>query len=105
MSHVTQRILRELEFLSGEQGSQHQLGHVFGQRRDRREYQRRWSTEKNRHRQRLIETLSLVIMKPAAFLNLPVQPGGVRVVDLHPIDTGIMLFGLGMFSVDERQGD
>src|SRR5262249_9726182 len=44
-------------------------------------------------------------MKPAALLDLPVQPGGMRVVDLHSINAEVVFFSLGMFGVDERQSD
>ena len=50
-----------------QQRRQHQLGHVFRQRRNRGENQRGWPTEKNRHRQWLIQTLRFVVMKPATF--------------------------------------
>ena len=67
-----ERIARHLEFFPREQRCKHQLRNVFRQRRDGGKDERRWSTEKHRHRQRLIETLGFVIVKAATFLNLPV---------------------------------
>src|SRR5688572_19490453 len=87
------RIRGHLQFLTGEQRGEHELRHVFRQRRNRCEDQRRWTTQKHRHRQRLIQLLRLVIMKPAALLDLPMQSSRTRVVDLHTIDAEIVFSG------------
>src|SRR5215207_5501199 len=92
MSFRAERVTRHLQFLSGEQRSKHKLGHVFRQRCNRGESERRRSTKKYRHGQRLIETLSFGVVKASAFLNLPMQARGVRVVNLDPIDAEIMFF-------------
>src|SRR5439155_4341368 len=75
------------------------------QRRYRRNDQRRRATEENRHWERLIHLLSRVIMKAAAFLNLPMQARGFRVVNLHAIDAEVVLLRRRMFGVDEWQSD
>src|SRR5262249_40902283 len=105
MSRLAQRISRQLEFLPGKQRRKHELRHVFRQRRNRSEDERRWPTKKHGHRQRLTEKLSFVIMKAAAFLNLPVQSGRMRIVDLHPVNAEIVLFSYRMLGVDQRQSD
>src|SRR6185503_1836198 len=105
MSARAERVTRHFEFLSGKQRGKYELGDVFRQRSDRSENERRWSTEKNRYRQRLIETLCFRVMKAAAFLNLPVQPGRVRIVDLDAIDAEIVFLRDRVFSVDQRQRD
>src|SRR5262245_39972917 len=44
-------------------------------------------------------------MKPAAFLNLPMQTCGRRVINLHAIDAEVVLLRGRMFGVNERQRD
>jgi hypothetical protein len=44
-------------------------------------------------------------MKAAAFLNLPVQSGRVRIVNLHAIDAEVVLLRDWMFGVDKGQGN
>src|SRR6185503_13534774 len=69
------RIAGHLEFLAGKQRRKHKLGHVFRQWRNRRKYQRRWSSQKNSDWKWLIQTFGFVIVKAATFLNLPMQAG------------------------------
>src|SRR6185295_1810327 len=103
MSSLAERVAGHLQFLSGQQRCKHELGDVFRQRSDRSENERGWSTEKDRHRQRLIETLSFGVMKASAFLNLPVQAGSVRVVDLDAINAEVVFLRDRVLSVDQRQ--
>ena len=49
--------------------------------------------------------LRFAVVKAAAFLNLPVQPGCLSIVDLHAIDAEVVLFGHRIFGVNERQSD
>ena len=44
-------------------------------------------------------------MKAAALLNLPVQTGRLRVVDLHSVDAEVVLSRDRILGVDERQRD
>src|SRR5437016_12448348 len=44
-------------------------------------------------------------MKAAAFLNLPMQPRGPRIVDLHPINPQIMFLCDWVFRMDQRERD
>src|SRR5437763_5865666 len=103
MFFPTERIAPHLEFLSGKKRRKHQLRHVLRQRRNRGKNERRWSTEKHSRRQRLIQTLGFVIVKAAAFLDLPVKSGCVSVVDLHAIDAQVVFFCDRIFCVDQWQ--
>ena len=44
-------------------------------------------------------------MKATAFLNLPVQAGCLRVVNLHAIDAEVVLLRDWMFGVNQRKRD
>src|ERR1700674_850189 len=44
-------------------------------------------------------------MKAAPFLNLPMQPRRLRIVDLHAVDAEVVLPGRWVFGVDQRQRD
>src|SRR6185369_8625569 len=70
---------------------------------DGRDNQSRRPAQENRDRQILTQLFGRVIMKAAAFLNLPVQPGRVRIVNLHAIDPEVVFPGDWMFGVDEWQ--
>src|SRR5207237_6452200 len=61
--------------------------------------------EKNRHRQRLVHFFGSAIMKAATFLNLPMQPRGPRIVDLHPVNPQIMFLCDWVFRIDQRERD
>ncbi len=86
-------------------GCQHQLRHVFGQGRNRRQNQGRRAAEKYCDGKPLARSFRLVVVKAPAFMDLPVQSGRLRIVQLHAIHTEIMLVCDGMLCVDERQGD
>ena len=42
-------------------------------------------------------------MKAPAFLNLPVQSGGVRIVNVHAINAEVVFLRHRMFGIDQRQ--
>src|SRR5262252_4568211 len=44
-------------------------------------------------------------MEAPAFLNLPVQAGGIGIVDLHAIDAEIVFPCLRMLGINQWQGD
>src|SRR2546430_2621698 len=44
-------------------------------------------------------------MKAATFLNLPVQPGRPRIVDLHPVNPQIMFLCDWVLGIDQRERD
>src|SRR4051812_48922712 len=96
-------ILRHAELLSAEQRGKNQLRHVFRQRSDCGNNQRRRAAKKHGDRQRLIQSFGFVIVKAAALLNLPVQPGCRFVKNLHSINAEVMLLRYRMFGVDQRQ--
>src|SRR6185369_1197754 len=98
-------IPRHFEFFPAEQRGEHEFGHVFRQRRNRRQDQRGWSTEKHSYRKRPAKALGLVVMKATALLNLPMQSRRTCIVDLHSVDAEIVLLRDRIFSVDQRQGD
>ena len=99
------RVLCHAQLLSAEQRHENQLRHILRQWRNRRNDQRGRAAEEDRHGQRLIHLLGRVIVKAAAFLNLPMQTRSRGVVNLHAIDAEVVLLRRRMFRIDERQSD
>ncbi len=89
--------------LAGDQRSQHQLGHVLGERRDGRENQRRRPAEEHGGRQRLVRRFRQRVVEAAALADLPVHAGGGGIVHVQPVDRQVVAVAAGMFGVDERQ--
>ena len=44
-------------------------------------------------------------MKAATFLNLPMQPRGLRIVDLHPVNAKIMFLCDWVLGINQRERD
>src|SRR5258705_11298847 len=98
-------IFAPLHFLTRQQRSEHVLGYVFRQRSNCCEDQCGRSPQKHSYRQRLIGSLRFPIMEAAALLNLPMQSRRTFVIDLHTVNTKIVLFGGGIFGVNKREGN
>ena len=98
-----ERIFEDADFFSGEHGGEDEFGHVFGERRDCREYERGRAAEKNGHGKRLSECFGLVVVEAAALVYLPVHAGGLRVEALHSVDAEVVSARRGVLGVDERQ--
>src|SRR5258705_665038 len=98
-------VFAHLHFLTSQQRSEHELGYVFGQRSNCCEDQRGRSTQEHSYRQRLIGSLRFLVMEAAALLNLPMQSRRPFVIDLHTVNTKIVLFGGRIFGVNKRKGD
>ncbi len=44
-------------------------------------------------------------MKAAAFLNLPMQPRGLRIVNLHAVDAEVVFLRDRVLGIDQRERD
>src|SRR2546425_4390445 len=98
-------VLCHPQLLAAEQRGQNQLRYVFRERRNCRHDQRGRPAEKDSYGERLIHFLRNAIMKAAALLNLPMQPRGPRIVDLHPVNPQIMFLCDWVFRIDQRERD
>src|SRR5881275_3124300 len=82
---VSRRSFNHSNLLASEQGGEHKFRHVFRERSNCRKNQSGRAAEENCYGKRLTQLLGFVIMKAAAFVNLPVQARRARIVNLHTI--------------------
>ena len=88
-----------------DEGGEHKLGKELGYRCDGRGDQRRRSPQKYSHRQGEAPLFRLVVMETAPLVDLPVHPRGLVIENLHPVHPQVVPPRLGMFRVNEGQGD
>jgi hypothetical protein len=98
-----ERRVNHANLLARQHGGQDQLGHVLGERRDGREYQRGRAAEEHRDGERLSGGLGLVVVEAAALVYLPVHPRRARVEALHAVHAEVVLGRRGVLGVDERE--
>ena len=101
----TQRVFCHGQFFALEQGSQHQLGNVFGQGGNGGQHQGRWSTDEQGHIQGLVALLRSKVMVAAPLMDLPVDAGAGVVIALDTVHAQVMTPSVRMFGVDQGQGD
>ena len=93
------------EALALEQRGQQQFGKILGQGSDGGQHEGRGAADEDDQRQRLAALLGHVVVEAAALLDLPVDAGGGVVVALNAVHPQVVVAGVGVFGVDQRQGD
>ena len=88
-----------------QQRGQHQLGHVLGQRTDRRQDQRRGAAHQQGEGQGPALPLGGVVVEAAPLLYLPVHAEGALVVPLHAVHAEVVVAGFRVLGVDQGEGD